>query len=108
MTHSSLLQLDREERMLLMRFVCSFAWVDLKVTAEERALAAHLISRLELDEDEMIEVANWLKAPPPVDQVDPQDDRVQFLRAMESMVAVDGEVTDEEREAAIVFAQLIR
>jgi len=57
MMHSSLLELDREERMLLMRFVCSFAWVDLKVTVEERALAAHLISRLELDEDEMIEVA---------------------------------------------------
>jgi hypothetical protein len=112
MTHSSLLQLDREERMLLMRFVCSFAWIDLKVTAEERALAAHLISKLELDEDEMIEVANWLKTPPPVDQVDPQDvphdHKVQFLRAVESMVAVDGEVTDEERESIIVFAQLIR
>ena len=53
-------QLTSEDRRQLLRFVCSFAWVDLKVTVEERALAAHLISRLELDEDEMIEVVDLI------------------------------------------------
>jgi len=95
----------------LLRFVCSFAWIDLKITAEERDLVAQMIARLELDTDEMNQVAGWLKSPPSPDSVDPQDvpheHRVRFLRAMESMVAVDGEVTDDERETVIVFAQLI-
>ena len=95
----------------MLRFVCSFAWIDLKITPEERELVAQMIARLELDPDEMHEVAGWLKAPPSPDSVDPQDvpheHRVRFLRAMESMVAVDGEVTEDERETVIVFAQLI-
>lgn len=109
---SSLLELDVQERMQLMRFVCTFAWVDLKVTPEEREMVARLIARLDLDADEMAQVADWLKSPPSPDSVDPQDvpheHRVRFLRAVESMVAVDGEVTDEERATVIVFAQLIR
>ena len=70
-----------------------------------------MIARLELDTDEMNQVTGWLKSPPPPDSVDPQDipheHRVRFLRAMESVVAVDGEVTEDERETVIVFAQLI-
>ena len=111
MSHSSLLELNSQERLQLLRFVCSFAWIDLKITPEERDLVAQMIARLELDPDEMNQVAGWLKAPPSPDSVDPQDvpheHRVRFLRAMESMVAVDGEVTDDERETVIVFAQLI-
>ncbi|HJO22746.1 MAG: TerB family tellurite resistance protein [Myxococcota bacterium] len=109
---STLKDLDIEERMRLMRFVCSFAWVDLKITREERALCMHLISRLQLDRGEMRQVKKWLKSPPVPDSVDPTDvprqHRVQFLRSVESMVAVDGEVTEGEREAVILFAQLIR
>jgi len=108
---SSLQDLNAQERMLLMRFVCSFAWMDLEVRAEERDHVARLISRLELDQEEAAQVQDWLKSPPKPDSVDPQDvphdHRVQFLRAVESIVAVDGEVTIDEREAVIVFAQLI-
>ena len=111
MSHSSLLELNSQERLQLLRFVCSFAWIDLKITPEERELVAHMITRLELDTDEMSQVAGWLQSPPLPDSVDPQDvphvHRVRFLRAMESMVAVDGEVTDDERETVIIFAQLI-
>ena len=109
---SFLHSLKSDDRMLLMRFVCSFAWMDLEVKPEERELAARLIAKLELDEEEKNLVEQWLKSPPPPDSVDPQDvpheHRVQFLRAVESMISVDGEVTHEEREAVIVFAQLIR
>lgn len=109
---SSLKDLSGEERMLLMRFVCSFAWVDLKVTPEERLLGARLISRLKLGKDEMLQVEKWLESPPEPESVDPTEvphrHRVQFLRAVESMVAVDGEVTEDERETVILFAQLIR
>lgn len=108
---SSLHDLSSDERLLLMRFVCSFAWMDLEVQPEELEHVMRLISRLDLDKEEAAQVQAWLKTPPRPDAVDPQqvphDHRVQFLRAVESIVAIDGEVTPEEREAVIVFAQLI-
>ena len=111
-TESPLKDLSSQERMLLMRFVCSFAWVDLKVTREERSLCRRLISRLDLAKEDRAQVKKWLKTSPAPDSVDPLDvprrHRAQFLRAVESVVSVDLEVTDEEREAVILFAQLIR
>ena len=105
-------ELTPEERLLLMRFVCSFAWADLAVKPEERKLVARLIRRLQLDEEERQQVLQWLDSPPPIGSVDPKlvprAHRVKFLRAVESTVAVDGEVTPEERESLILFAQLIR
>ena len=106
-----LADLSREERLLLMEFVCSFAWADLEVKPEERDLVAKLIRRLELDDDEAEQVNQWLDTPPPLDDLDParvpRAHRVKFLRAVESMVTVDGEVSPEERESLIIFAQLI-
>ena len=43
-----------------MRFVCSFAWADLEVTATERAFIVNLVERLDLDDAERDEVAKWL------------------------------------------------
>jgi uncharacterized tellurite resistance protein B-like protein len=109
---ASLKELSRADRMLLMRFVCSFAWADLEVRPEERELVAKLIRQLELDEEERAQIHQWLESPPAADSVDPmdvpKDHRVKFLRAVESMVSVDGEVSPEERESLVVFAQLIR
>ena len=98
--------------MLLMSFVCSFAWVDLDVKPEERELVARLIRRLKLDDEEKKLVYKWLASPPPPDAVDPalvpRAHRMTFLRAVESVVAIDGEVSPEERDTLVVFAQLIR
>jgi uncharacterized tellurite resistance protein B-like protein len=105
-------ELTREERMLLMRFVCSFVWADLEVKAEERELVAQLIHRLQLDDEEEQQVLQWLEAPPPPGLVDPKlvpkAHRMKFLRAVESVVAVDGEVSPEERDSLVLFAKLIR
>ncbi len=105
-------ELTREERLLLMRFVCSFAWIDLEVKPEEHELIARLIRRLQLDAEEKKQVSRWLESPPPPDSVDPglvpREHRMKFLRAVESTVAVDGEVSPEERDTLVVFAQLIR
>jgi hypothetical protein len=102
----------REERMLLMRFVCSFAWADLEIKPEERELVARLIDRLKLDDEEEAQVLQWLESPPSPASVDPtlvpRAHRVKFLRAVESTVTVDGEVSPEERESLLVFAKLIR
>jgi hypothetical protein len=109
---TSLQELNREERLLLMKFVCSFAWIDLEVRPQERELAARMIRRLKLDAEEKESVSRWLESPPPPDSVDPglvpREHRMTFLRAVESMVSVDGEVTPEERDTLVVFAQLIR
>lgn len=105
-------ELTREERLLLMRFVCSFAWADLEVKLEERELVARLIRRLQLDDEEKQQVFQWLESPPPLSSVDPtlvpREHRIKFLRAVESTVAVDGEVSPEERDSLLVFAKLIR
>ena len=39
--------LDREDRLQLMRFVCSFAWADLEVSDGEREFIVKLVDRLE-------------------------------------------------------------
>ena len=105
-------ELTREQRLLLMRFVCSFAWIDLEVRQEERDLVAGFVRRLKLDDEEKERVSRWLESPPPLDSVDPalvpRAHRMKFLRAVESTVTVDGEVSPEERDALLVFAQLIR
>ena len=98
--------------MLLLRFVCSFAWVDLKIRPEERTMSARLVGRMELNEDEKQQVSEWLETPPSPESVDPQKvphaHRVLFLREVESVVSIDREVTPEERESVILFGQLIR
>ena len=63
-------ELSREERLLLMRFVCSFAWIDLEVKPEERELVARLIRRLQLDDEEKEYVSKWLESPPPPDSAE--------------------------------------
>ena len=105
-------ELTREERLLLMRFVCSFAWADDEVKPEERELVARMIRRLQLDDDERRQVLEWLESPPAAGFVDPKQvpkaHRMKFLRAVESTVTVDGEVSPEERESLLRFAKLIR
>ena len=95
-----------------MRFVCSFAWIDLEVKQEERELVARLIRRLQLDDEEKEYVSRWLESPPPPESVDPalvpRAHRMTFLRAVESTVTADGEGSPEERDSLVIFAQLIR
>ncbi len=98
--------------MLLLRFVCSFAWADLEIRPEERAFVARLIRRLGLSEDERLEVEGWLTTPPALETVDPalvpREHRLLFVRAAESVIAIDGDIADSEKEQLIMFAQLLR
>jgi uncharacterized tellurite resistance protein B-like protein len=102
--------LTREERLLLMRFVCSFAWADHEVRPEERQLVSTLVRRLDLDKQEVEQVEAWLEEPPTPETVNPEQvprqHRMVFLRALESVITVDGEVTPSERQALIHFAKL--
>jgi uncharacterized tellurite resistance protein B-like protein len=109
---NTLLELTRDERLLLLRLVCSFAWADRVVRATERAFVARLIRRLELDEDERRQVEAWLAHPPPPGSVDPAlvptQHRVRFIRSIESVIAIDGEISPLEREKLLEFAQKLR
>ena len=48
-THN-LSALPHEDRLHLLRFVCSFAWADLEIADSEREFVTALVDRLDLDD----------------------------------------------------------
>ncbi|NNL85214.1 MAG: TerB family tellurite resistance protein [Myxococcales bacterium] len=108
---SSFEDLTRAERMLLLRFVCSFAWADFEVRDEEVRFVRALVHRLEFDAEERREVAGWLDRPPSAESVDPRAiprrHRELFLAAAECVVAVDGEIAIEEQESLEVLEKIL-
>lgn len=107
-----LIDLDREERMRLLQFVCSFAWADLEVHPQERAFVLRLVRRLGLEEREERQVQEWLEVPPPAEGVDPTDIPAEhkkvFLSAIDGVIAADGAIAPEERESLRLLEQLLR
>lgn len=105
-------KLPREDRMRLMKFICSFAWADLEVRTEERQFVARMIVRLGLDEDEAAQVQRWLDVPPRVEEIDPNAiphaHRRLFLETAREMIGADGEVSDEEQETLELLEQLVK
>ena len=104
--------LNKEDRLQLMRFVCSFAWADLEIADAEREFIVKMVVRLELDDEEQEQVAKWLEVPPRADDLDPADipteHRQLFLDAAKAMILSDGNVEDVEAENLIIFDQLLR
>jgi uncharacterized tellurite resistance protein B-like protein len=105
-------KLSREERLQLMRFVCSFAWADLHVHAHEREFVRKMIRRLHLNAEEAKQVHSWLEVPPEADAVDPtripRAHREIFLKAARQVMSVDGEIDAEEQENFRLLEQLTR
>ncbi|MEM7166693.1 MAG: TerB family tellurite resistance protein [Planctomycetota bacterium] len=108
---SNLSQLNSDERLQLMQFVCSFAWADFEVALEERKYIGRLVDRLELDAAESRQVQEWLKLPPVPEAVDPNlvppRHRQLFLDAIRGVIAADLEISDEERESAALLEQML-
>jgi uncharacterized tellurite resistance protein B-like protein len=102
--------LSREDRLRLMKFVCSFAWADLEVQDEERAFVAKMITYLELDADQKL-IEGWLRHPPRPEEVDPTDvpreHRELFLDAVRRLVAADERIDPKEAETLALFEQLL-
>ncbi len=105
-------KLSKQERLRLMKFVCSFAWADLEVQDEERSFVHKMVRRLELDEEDMKQVDSWLEVPPPPEEVDPAQvppaHRELFLETIRGLIAADKRVDPEERENLQLFEQLLR
>lgn len=104
-------ELSKEDRLRLMKFVCSFAWADLRIEDSERKMVRKLMRRLKLDADEKRQVEDWLELPPPAEELDPglipDAHRALFLRTAREMIEVDGEVAPEEVENFELLAQLL-
>ena len=104
--------LDREDRLRLMKFVCSFAWADLEVQQEERSFVQRLIGQFDLDDHERKQIKGWLEVPPPPEEVDPAavpaKHRKLFLETVRELVAADDHIDPEEHENLKLFEQLLR
>jgi uncharacterized tellurite resistance protein B-like protein len=94
--------LSREDRMLLLKFVCAFAWTDLQVKDSERRFVRRLVSRLRLSTEDAQQVEEWLTIAPSPQSVDPKkiprEHRSAFVDAARAVIYADGEVDPEERD----------
>lgn len=103
-------KLPREDRLRLMKFVCSFAWADLEVQDEERAFVGRMIDFLGLEDDRKL-IEGWLRHPPRPEEVDPTDvpreHRELFLDAVRRLVAADDRIDPKEAETLALFEQLL-
>jgi uncharacterized membrane protein YebE (DUF533 family) len=103
--------LSREDRLQLMRFVCSFAWADLEIKDKERALVRKMVEALHLEPDEIKLVESWLEVPPPAEDLDParipRAHRQMVLDAARLMISADGAVDPEEQESFLLLEQLL-
>jgi len=104
-------QLNREDRLRLVQFVCSFAWADLEIRPAERRFVDHIVRSLELNPEDQSKVAGWLEIPPNPESVDPTRipvaQREIFLDSIEGVIASDGEVAPEERESLALLRELL-
>lgn len=104
-------KLARDDRLRLMKFVISFAWADLRIADPERAFIEKMMRRLKLDEDESALVKKWLELPPRAEEVDPNDipreHRRLFLDTAKEIVAVDGDISEEERENLALLEMML-
>ena len=105
------MKLGPAERMNLMRFVTSFVWTDLKVSQPERDLVMRIVGKLDLTDAEAAQVAQWLRVPPDIEDLDPESvpraHRQLFLSAAELVVKADGKVVPAERDALAIFRDLL-
>lgn len=100
-----------KDRMLLIRFVCAFAWSDLELHPKERERVFSLMERLELSDEQQLEVIRWLQSPPAPEEVDPhaipKDKRDLFLQECHAMIEADGELQADERESMVVLRRIL-
>jgi hypothetical protein len=101
-------RLNRDDRLLLLKFVCAFAWADDVVEEGERRFVRRIMAKLALEADEVKDVEGWLLVPPPPEELDPAkipaEYRQVFLGAVRAVLFADGNVSREE-EARLVALQ---
>ena len=103
--------LNRNDRLRLVKFVCSFAWADLEIRPEERTFVDHIVRSLDLNAEDQMKVKEWMEVPPDPEAVDPTRiplaQRQLFIDTIEGVIAADGEVAPEERESLALLKELL-
>ena len=103
-------ELTREDRLRLMKFVCSFAWADLEIQDDERKFVDKMIEKLSLQDDRG-KIEGWLKSPPTPEEVDPtrvpRAHRQLLLDAAKAVFNADGVIDPKERENFELLEQLL-
>ena len=95
-------QLSRDDRMLLLRFVCAFAWTDLQIHVGERKFVERLIERMQMSSNDRAEALGYLHVAPSPEATNPNlvplEHRRLFIDSVRALIYADGEVDTEERE----------
>ena len=93
--------LNGEERLLLLRLVASFAWVDGIVDEAEKRFVRRLMGKITLTTAEVHDVESWLLSPPteeiPIERIAEANRRV-FLESVRALMFVDGKIDPAEQE----------
>lgn len=104
-THSS------DEKLQIMRFVCAFAWADLKVVNEERTLIERFSNALELDATELQQVNDWIIHPPRPEEIDPFDIpthlKSTILSAASAISIIDGDLDNNEVDLLVLLRSIL-
>ncbi len=94
--------LSHGDRMLLLRFVCAFAWTDLEIKDGARKFVQRLMDRMQLSKEDRSEVDSWLHVAPSPETTNPKlvpkEHRRVFLDSVRALIYADGEVEAEERD----------
>lgn len=94
--------LSREQRLLLLRFVCAFAWTDLEIREGERNFVERLMNRMQLAPEDRAEVEAYLHVAPSPESINPKlvpaEHRRLFVDAVRALIYADGDVDFEERQ----------
>lgn len=104
-------QLTTDEKLRLLRFMCSFAWADLQIADKERAFVRDIIARMGLPPEDAELAETWLDHPPSEDELDPYEipeaHRRLFLEAALEMVGADDVLDVMEAENFAIFEALM-
>lgn len=104
-------QLSRDHRLLLLRFVCAFAWTDLEIKDGERKFVQRLMDRMQLSPDDRKEVEGYLHVAPSPESTNPKlvppEHRRVFIDAIRALIYADGEVDTEERQRFELLQQAL-
>ena len=94
--------LSRDERLLLLRFVCAFAWTDHSIHEGERKFVERLIERMQLSREDRTEALAYLHVAPSPEATNPKlvpkEHRRVFIESVRALIYADADVDAEERD----------
>lgn len=105
-----LTDLDADDKLRLVRFLCAFAWADLEIAETERTFIVRLVDKMGLPAADAAKAKAWLEFPPNESDLDPNDipeaHRKLFLDAVTEIIHADGVVDDPEVESFALLLDL--